>query len=155
LGIIQVANALPASWNIGTGDFANILGGNIYGSILCFGLYILGLPFTESRLMRAYSFITRYGNGYKFSSSEQLQDIAVESKDNYLEQIKPKEKDKSESESERSEVSTSEIELENKEQKVTSNQNKPQEKPKEKDKLKEAESESQSSKRSSQSSYSE
>jgi len=129
LGIIQVANALPTSWNIGTGDFANILGSNLYGSILCFGFYILGLPFTESRFKRAYCFITRYGNGYTFSISEKLKDIEVEkgttkSRDDNTQQVKkPQAKDESE---------VSEIESE---------------KAKEK-----SESESQSSKRSSQSS---
>jgi len=119
LGIIQVANALPTSWNIGTGDFANILGGNIYGSILCFGFYIICIPITESRIKRAYSFVFRSGQDYTYDKDEKLHDIAVE-KGADSQPSKEKLKAKDVSEESESEEESSESGLE----KETSNKNK-------------------------------
>jgi len=73
MGIVQVAGGLPNAWNIGDGDFANLLGANIYGSIFCFGFYLLALPLSERRLKKAYTFVT----GHEFKS-EELQNIDVE-----------------------------------------------------------------------------
>jgi len=70
LGICQVSNKVPSSWNLGHGDFANLLGVNVYGSILCFGLFCLGLPFHSTLLKNCY---TKVHNIFK-QSDERLQD---------------------------------------------------------------------------------
>lgn len=51
---IVVAKKLPTSWNISTGDYANLLGANIYGSLLCIGFFLVGLLFPDDILYWPY-----------------------------------------------------------------------------------------------------
>jgi Na+/proline symporter len=43
LGVLLAANALPASWAIGSGKYALLLGANLYGLMICFAGFLLPL----------------------------------------------------------------------------------------------------------------
>lgn len=50
LGVMLAANAIPASWAIGTGKYALLLGVNLYGLAICFAGFLL--PLAWQRLTR-------------------------------------------------------------------------------------------------------
>lgn len=41
IGLFYTIDALPSSWSIGAGKYANLLGANLYGSLICLGLFLL------------------------------------------------------------------------------------------------------------------
>jgi solute:Na+ symporter, SSS family len=43
LGVMLAVNAIPASWAIGTGKYALLLGTNLYGLMICFAGFLLPL----------------------------------------------------------------------------------------------------------------
>lgn len=49
LGILLAANAIPASWAIGTGKYALLLGVNLYGLAICFAGFLLPLAWQRLR----------------------------------------------------------------------------------------------------------
>jgi xanthosine utilization system XapX-like protein len=53
LGILLAANMIPASWAIGTGKYALLLGTNLYGLALCCAGFLLPLAWRRLRTARA------------------------------------------------------------------------------------------------------
>jgi solute:Na+ symporter, SSS family len=49
LGVLFTANAVPASWAIGTGKYALLLGTNLYGLAICFAGYLAPLVWQRCR----------------------------------------------------------------------------------------------------------
>lgn len=50
LGVLQAVNMIPASWAIGTGKYAILLGTNLYGLVLCTASFFLPLAMPRYRL---------------------------------------------------------------------------------------------------------
>ena len=50
LGVLQAINLIPASWAIGTGKYAILLGTNLYGLVLCSAGFFLPLTLPRYRL---------------------------------------------------------------------------------------------------------
>ena len=50
LGILLTLNAVPASWAIGTGKYALLLGTNLYGLAICFAGFLLPVAWQRLRL---------------------------------------------------------------------------------------------------------
>jgi len=50
LGVLQAINLIPASWAIGDGKYAILLGTNLYGLLLCSTAFLLPLLAPRYRL---------------------------------------------------------------------------------------------------------
>ncbi|MCB1901261.1 sodium:solute symporter family transporter [Cognatazoarcus halotolerans] len=53
LGVLLALQMLPASWAIGSGKYAMLLGANLYGLILCTVAFLLPLPFARGKAASA------------------------------------------------------------------------------------------------------
>lgn len=49
LGVLLAANLIPASWAIGTGKYALLLGTNLYGLLICFAGFLLPVAWQRLR----------------------------------------------------------------------------------------------------------
>jgi hypothetical protein len=56
LGVLLAAGAIPASWAIGTGKYALLLGVNLYGLLICFAGFLLPLAWQR---INASAYATR------------------------------------------------------------------------------------------------
>jgi hypothetical protein len=52
LGVLLTLNAIPASWAIGTGKYALLLGTNFYGLAICFAGFLLPVAWQRMRSRR-------------------------------------------------------------------------------------------------------
>jgi Na+/proline symporter len=53
LGVLQAADLIPASWAIGSGKYAILLGTNLYGLVLCSLVFFLPLALPRCRVSRS------------------------------------------------------------------------------------------------------
>jgi hypothetical protein len=53
LGVLQAAALIPASWAIGSGKYAILLGTNLYGLVLCSLVFFLPLALPRCRVSRS------------------------------------------------------------------------------------------------------
>lgn len=53
LGLLQSMNLIPASWAIGSGRYASLLGVDLYGLLLCTAGFFLPLLLPRKRLASA------------------------------------------------------------------------------------------------------
>ncbi len=50
IGSLYATNLLPEYWSIGDGKYAELLGANLWGSLICLGLYLLPLIFSKKSI---------------------------------------------------------------------------------------------------------